>query len=238
MRFDQSKFAEFYNRQQIQGGYPGKLLPFILRELEGLHTVIDIGSGTGLISIPLVSAGCKVTAVEPSVEMITVMNRNTPAQYRSSLKSFNIAWEKWSGNLHDAAIMVHSVYPMKDIRKAIELMNFSAGKKILIVRDTIKMKTLSSVIKKRLGLLLSRDLNHEIAGILDNISPDWRIENIYEERKHPVKSIDDETDEIIYQLELDDTYREKVTGILNEIICLDGHEFFFNAVFSDNAYIF
>jgi hypothetical protein len=238
MRFNESEFAEYYNSHQVRLGYPGRLLHFILGELKGLHTVIDIGSGTGLISIPLVSAGHKVTAVEPSMEMINVMIRNTPAEYKYSLEFFNTTWENWEGYFHEAAIMVHSVYSMKDIKKSMELMISFAAKRILIVRDSYHMKTLSGIMREKLGMTMNRDINNEICGILNSLSCNWKKENIYEERRYPLADMQSETDSIMYQLKLDDSFREKVEVFLAELICSSGSELFFNAVFSDNAYIF
>ena len=131
MRFNQAEYAEYYHKQMIEGGYPGKLLPFILNELEGSSTVIDIGSGTGFFSIPLAEAGHRVTAVEPSAEMINIMKKNVSSEILSSIETCRMYWENWSGELHDAAICVHSLYPMPDIKKAIRLINESAGKKII-----------------------------------------------------------------------------------------------------------
>jgi SAM-dependent methyltransferase len=238
MRFNQSVYAEFYHKQQADGGYPGKLLPFILRELDGLRSVLDIGSGTGLISIPLASAGHRVSAVEPSREMINVMNKNIPREFIPFIKVFNTPWENWKGGMHDAAISVHSLYPMPDLKKAIDLMNSSAEKKIVIIRDTEKMKTLAGVVKRKLGIFLSHDLNHEILEILDMLGVDWKLEKIYEERKHPVKSIECEADSILYQLKLDESSREDVCGIIANEIFQTEEGIFFTSVFDDNAYIF
>lgn len=238
MRFNQTEFAEFYNRQQISSGYPGRLLPFILGELDGLHSVIDIGSGTGLITIPLISAGYKLTAVEPSMEMISIMENNIPSEYKSSVKIFNGPWENWKGGVHDAAIMIHSLYPMADIKKAIRLMNASAIKKILIVRDSFRMKTLSGLIRERLDLSSNRDLNSDIITHLNSLGVKWKTENIFEERKHLVESVQSETDSVLYQLELADSYRGKITEIITDAISKSGDEIYFNSVFCDNAYIF
>lgn len=231
-------FAEFYNRQQSGCGYPGKLLPFIRGELEGLHTVLDIGAGTGLIAIPLIRAGYAVTAVEISMEMIRVLRLNTPDKLNNSIKVINAPWEDWEGDVHDAAIMVHSLYPMKDIKKAISMMYKSAGKRIIIIRDTPKMKTLNGIVRERLGLSRNRDLNSDVMDILNSLAVGWRSESISEERKHRIDSIQNETESVMYQLTLDDSCRERVKEIIIDISERAGDELYFNALFCDNAYIF
>ncbi|HNX24191.1 MAG TPA: class I SAM-dependent methyltransferase [Spirochaetota bacterium] len=238
MRFEQAEYAEYYHKQMIEGGYPGKLLPFVLKELEGLSTVIDIGSGTGFFSIPLAMAGHRVTAVEPSAQMINIMEKNASNEILSSIEICRMPWENWKGNLHEAAICVHSLYPMPDIKKAVTLINESAEKKILIVRDSACMKTLPGMVRQKLGVNSNRDLNSEIILTLNELSVNWRTVNIYEERKHTITDVREEAGSILFQLKLDKSFREDVFKIVNEAVNYSSGIKFFNAIYSDNAYIF
>lgn len=237
MRFDHTDFAEFYHKQMVESGYPGKLLPFVLSELKDLQSVLDIGSGTGFFSIPLAEAGHSVTAVEPSSEMINIMKKNTPAEIQSSIKICRTPWENWDGARHDAAISVHSLYPMPDLKKALISINESAARKIIIVRDSAGMRTLSGLVREKLGISSNRDLNSDIRIILNELNADWKSVNIHEERKHAVMDIEHEAEAVLFQLKLDDNCREMVfNAIKPEINNISGVQFF-NAIYSDNAYI-
>lgn len=238
MRFNQAEYAEYYHKQMVDAGYPGNLLPFVMNELQGLSSVIDIGSGTGFFSIPLAEAGHVVTAVEPSAEMINIMKKNAYLEILSSIEIFQISWGDWAGKYHDAAICVHSLYPMPDVKKSIRLINESADKKIVIVRESGKMKTLPGLVREKLGILSNRDLNSEIKLILDELSVKWKTVNIYEERKHPVSDIQHEADSILFQLKLDKSFREDVVSIVSDAVINNSGNTFFNAIYSDNAYIF
>ena len=238
MRFNHAEYAEYYHKQMVEAGYPGKLLPFVMKELEGSSTVIDIGSGTGFFSIPLAEAGHIVTAVEPSSEMINIMGKNASREILSSIKICRALWGDWTGKYHDAAICIHSLYPMPDVKKSIVLINESADKKILIVRDSGKMKTLPGLVREKLGILSNRDLNSEIKLILDELAVKWKTANIYEERKHPVRDIQHEADSILFQLKLDKCFREDIVKIVNDAVINTSGNTFFNAIYSDNAYIF
>jgi len=238
MRFNKAEYAEYYHRQMIEAGYPGKLLPFILKELEVVCSVIDIGSGSGFFSIPLTLAGHKVTAVEPSAEMINIMKNNFPVKAVSSINICNTGWYEWEGEPHDAAICVHSLYPMSDIKKAITLMKRTAGVKYIIVRNTEGMRTLSGIVRDDLGIISNRDLNSGIITVLNELTAEWRCVNIYEERKHLIKDIQHEADSIIYQLKLDKSSSENIQNIIErETENLSGAKIF-NAIYSDNVYIF
>ena len=66
------RFAPWYEKWLTRGEYH----KVILRELRGIiekeWSVLDIGAGTGVLSIPMASFGCNVTALEPSSGMITI----------------------------------------------------------------------------------------------------------------------------------------------------------------------
>ncbi len=238
MRFNQVEYAEYYHKQQIEGGYPGELLPFVINALKGSSTVLDIGAGTGLFSKPLAESGHLVTAVEPSAEMINIMKKNLTPEVLSSVKICQTPWEEWRGETHDAAICVHALYPMADIKKAVTLMNESAAKKIIIIRDTSGMRTLSGIVRDKLGIVSNRDLNSELSLILDGLSHHWNVVNIHEERKHIIRDIQHETDSILYQLKLDGKFKDDIYDIIKNEINIISEEQFFCAIYSDNAYIF
>ena len=46
--------------------YHDRILDVLLSKAEPLWTVLDIGSGNGVLSMPLCAIGCDVTQLEPS----------------------------------------------------------------------------------------------------------------------------------------------------------------------------
>ena len=255
MRFHQNEYAEFYYKQQLEAGYPGKLLPFIIDELKGSNSIIDIGSGTGFFSIPLAEAEHMVTSIEPSLEMINIMKRNSAQEVLSSINICQSRWEDWRGEFHDAAIAVHSLYPMPDIKEALSLINISASKKIIIVRDPVRMKTISKIVREKFGIFTSMDMNEDITLFLDENLIKYSVVNIYEERKHFIRNILQEADSILYQLKLseskkeepraeahgtqrEESKREAVAEIIKGELVSSSSGDFFNTIYSDNAYVF
>ncbi|MCL2155985.1 MAG: class I SAM-dependent methyltransferase [Leptospirales bacterium] len=238
MRFNQSEYAEFYHKQQLEAGYPGKLLPFILDELKDSNSIIDIGSGTGFFTIPLAEAGHKVTSIEPSAEMINIMKRNSSHNILPLINISQSTWENWKGEFHDAAISVHSLYPMADIKESLNLINISAAKKIIIVRDSEKMKTITKIIREKFGIFTNIDLNRDIVLFLDERSIKYRVVNIYEERKHFINNIHQMADSVCYQLKLNESKSADVAEIIKDEIVSSASGDFFNTIYSDNVYVF
>lgn len=238
MRFRDHDFAEFYDMQQRDSGYPGALLEPVIESLEGLRSVLDIGSGTGFFTIPLLEKGHVVTAVEPAPEMSALILKKCPPEMKSRLTVINDYWENWNGERHDAAICIHSLYPMTDCRKGIELIHRYADKRIIIVRESSEMTTLTGEIRKRLGITLNRDFNSEIRSVLESLRADFTVKKIVEERPHRITGIENEADSILYQLRLENSFRDKIIPLINELSQHTPDGVFFNAIYSDNMYIF
>ena len=238
MRFSNRDYAEFYDRQQRDAGYPGALLPPVISELDGFRRVIDIGAGTGFFAIPLAGAGHMVTAVEPSREMSLVMQGKCSPEVSGRISVVNEKWESWTGEFHDAAICVHSIYPMDDPVKGISLMLASAGKRIIIVRETSGMKSLPGTVRKILDIELNRDFNPLIVSALKGFRTEYRFINVTEERDQVINDIDEETGAILYQLKLDPSCRGRITEIVKGLCGRIEGSLVFRALYSDNIYVF
>ncbi|HOP62268.1 MAG TPA: class I SAM-dependent methyltransferase [Spirochaetota bacterium] len=238
MRFKNHDYAEFYDRQQTEAGYPGKLLAPVIEALKGFNSVIDIGAGTGFFTIPLLESGHRVTVVEPASEMSDIILRKCPPGKREKLSVINDLWENWTGEKHDAAICIHSLYSMNNSRNAIELIHRNSEKRIIIVRESSEMKTLTGMTRAKLGIELSRDYNPEIVSALKELDVPFTVKNIMEQRPHRVIDPDRETGSVIYHLRLDESYKNRVRNIINELCSKDSRGIYFNAVYSDNIYLF
>lgn len=238
MRFKEHGYPEFYDRQQAEAGYPGKLLQPVIDALAGYNSVIDIGAGTGFFTLPLLEAGHSVTAVEPAEEMSALILKKCPARLRDKLSIINDDWENWDGKKHDASICIHSLYPMKEQRKAVELMYNYSERRIIIIREPTEMITLSGQIRTILKISLNRDFSDEIKTVLNRLDADFTIQKVVEERPHRIQSIELEAESIIYQLRLDDTFKEKIEKIIRDLCSKDSSGLYFKAVYSDNIFIF
>lgn len=238
MRFDNERFAVLYDRQQDEAGYPGKLLPFVLEQLRDYNSVIDIGSGSGFFTIPLVKNGHTVTAIEPSAEMSNIMMNKAKGINRSGLTLYNMRWEDWSGPAHDASICVHSLYPLADRKLSVEKMLRLSARRIIIIRNTKEMKTITGLVRTKLKPHESPDLNDELSSMLNNLDVNFCITEIREERKTVIREIDDEVESIMFRADIPSSCRAGVKEILLENCTSSGNSLLYNSIFCDNAYLF
>jgi ubiquinone/menaquinone biosynthesis C-methylase UbiE len=238
MRFNDPAYAEFYNRRQIDSGYPGRLLDIVTEHTAACTTILDIGSGTGFFTIPLAEKGRRVTAVEPSRPMTEQMMQDSPPELKNRINIHNVTWEKWEGGEHDCAICIHSLYPMADPLEALEKMIRYSGKRIVIVRDPSGMKTLSGIVRETVCTESGSDLNPLIQEYLIKKDIHYNKTAVSETREYRFKDAAIETESILYQLRLGKEYFQQVLNIIEKNTLINDRGRLFNSFFCDNVWIF
>jgi SAM-dependent methyltransferase len=77
---DYSQVAELYDAY-VQTEID---VPFFLNEAQGCQSVLELTSGTGRLSIPLIQAGVPLSCLDNSPEMLTILRRKMQAKGRSA----------------------------------------------------------------------------------------------------------------------------------------------------------
>ncbi|MGP1588183.1 MAG: class I SAM-dependent methyltransferase [Treponemataceae bacterium] len=94
----------------------------------GDYCVLDIGAGPGILSVPLSKKVKKVTAVEPSLEMVKFLERHISEEKIKNIDIINRKWQEVEfDNKFDAVIASYSLL-MKDISDVILKMNKASKK--------------------------------------------------------------------------------------------------------------
>jgi SAM-dependent methyltransferase len=94
---------------------PDQLLDFILREIDGKTTVLDIGAGSGRWTIPIARAAKTVTAVEPSSAMIDNLHKNITSAKLNNIQIIQSYWEDAIVGPHDITVCAHAMYASPDL---------------------------------------------------------------------------------------------------------------------------
>ena len=238
MRFNEKKFAFEYEKRLLDEGYPGKLLNDIKNELSGSKTLIDIGAGTGFFTIPLANLGYVVTAVEPSEEMIKILNTKLSDDSKKNVSIVKEEWENYNGKTMDSAICIHSIYPMKQPQKAILNMLKYAKKRILLVKKS-GTRTLTGEIRNHLGLVKKTlDYNNLIIQTLEKNNVRFKYREIIQERNVYFDNIDKKADYYCYYLKLNDSNKPTIKVILLKISEKKDNKYRFKSKYCDNLYVF
>ncbi len=68
----------------------------ILQMIEPGWRVLDVGSATGVLSIPMATIGCSVTALDPSEYMNTILLKKLQSFSLKNIEIYNERWEDFN----------------------------------------------------------------------------------------------------------------------------------------------
>ncbi len=105
-------------------------------ELKPEYTVLDVGAGTGRLSIPIAKQVKSVTAVDPSKGMLACLQENVERDGITNVTSINKRWEDIELGVdiepHDVVIACHSL-GMFDIQEALGKMDAASKRYVYVI---------------------------------------------------------------------------------------------------------
>jgi len=239
LRFNDRKFAREYDIRLARENYPGELYSHVKDRLEGSTFVLDVGAGSGFLAVPLAREGKKITAIEPSAEMIEILKEKITPDISGSISIDHTDWESWSGPFSEALICIHSLYPMKDADMALSLMKKRSGLSLVAVRTHEGRKTLSDVIRKKiLPGHTTPDYPEIIRRRLDQIGAPYTETLITETKRIPIEDVDAEADFHSLQLFKDRGHASQIKLIITDSSEKTGHGLVFTASHRDILFEF
>lgn len=109
-------FASWYEKWIERGEYHQPIVKEISNMIEPGWKVLDIGSATGALSIPLASLGCDVTALEPSEAMRAILEGKLKSLRIDNIHIRSECWEHFPlgpGRSFDLIIACNSIHLTK-----------------------------------------------------------------------------------------------------------------------------
>ena len=112
---------------------PDPLLDFVLQNLTGKQSFLDIGAGNGRWTIPAAKIVRNVTAVEPSDSMLEILNENISKAELDNIRILQGRWEEIDIEPHDIVSCTHALYETKDFSAFIRKMEGNARERCYLV---------------------------------------------------------------------------------------------------------
>ena len=153
---------------------------------EGVNRVIDIGAGTGNVTIPLLEAGRSITAIEIRRAMLNKMQYKLSAMDNPKIKILLQSAEdltEFPDSIFDGVNILLALFDMDDpaaaLNEAIRVLR-SGG--VIIITEPKKMFDLSSLLSQAKKFL-------EEKGLYNKLSSHWACVTRANKKNRPIEKI-------------------------------------------------
>ena len=179
------RLAKWYSTWLKHNDYVTSLLPKILGLVDTTSRVLEIGPGTGALTLPIAAAVKEIVAVEPSAPMRTVLldnlaqkNIRNVAVIPSRIEDIDIG-----RNSYDLAIACFSLYGITDVDKVLARL-LSCAARLFVVMEVEEQQWYVSIYEDLVPNKWSSyprfvhfcSVVHEM-GILPNVEVIWASAN-------------------------------------------------------------
>ncbi len=89
-------YAKWYKQWIEHGDYHGMIIKILMTMVKPGWKILDIGSGNGILALPLCAIGCDVTALEPSIGMRSLLYEEAGKRGIDWIKTDEKSWEEVS----------------------------------------------------------------------------------------------------------------------------------------------
>lgn len=112
--FWNEKKARWYNEALKYSNFPLKILEIMVPLIKGCRTVLDIGAGCGALTIPLAREVEKVSALEPSADMMMMLKEEANRNCLKNIVYIIGAWGEVEVERHDVVLCANVPGLFKD----------------------------------------------------------------------------------------------------------------------------
>lgn len=105
---------------------PDPLVDFVVSQLTPESTVLDIGAGTGRWTISMAKVAKRVTALDPSPQMLNILQQNAVGESLTNIDTLQARWEDIEVEPHEVVVCSHAMYGALDLAAFVRKMERSA----------------------------------------------------------------------------------------------------------------
>lgn len=101
---------------------------------ESIRSVLEIGAGTGVFTIPLAKRVPRVTVIDPSPGMLGVLRHNLKLENLSNVEIIEGSWPRsFSGKRYDLVLAANCLLAFYDLHEALSRMIQSANRALCLI---------------------------------------------------------------------------------------------------------
>ncbi len=135
MGFWNSLKAQWYAKGVKRSTLGRIAVPVIIENSKGARNYLDIGSGCGTLTLPLASAGKRVTALDSSTAMLELLRTEAERQKLDNIKIQNREWGVGKIAAHDAVIISNVPALVREREGFLEEVSAIARKFVFIIES-------------------------------------------------------------------------------------------------------
>jgi SAM-dependent methyltransferase len=109
------------------------LINRLILEIEPNQSLLDVGAGGGRVALPLARQCLRVTAVEPSESMGSLLLQQAKAHNITNVTLIQSSWEDAIVEPEDIVLCVHVVYTIREIEPFVRKLESHARVRVLVV---------------------------------------------------------------------------------------------------------
>lgn len=184
-------------------------------------TVMDIGSGPGVVSLYLSSLCKRIIAVEQDKNAYEHLKRRVREREITNIHAVNSSWPDQALEPCDVTLVLHVYRLMHDFERVKDLLNSTRRTGMIMFAHPQKAKSFHKELARRLGIeknMFPCTNGCRTAAFLEAEGAKVRCEKVQHEFGQPVNDLDEAASFFCQQLHLGDEYLERIREIAHEYI--------------------
>lgn len=196
------KIAPKFDQWMKKDDYPQELVNKI--KIKNRDTILDIGCGNGVITIPLAKKAKSVTALDSSAKMLDILQKKALSENISNINIINKNIEDMSAHeigVHDIVVASRSLNGIADIKPELEKINEIARKYVYITLWGVNNREFESEIADLLGRKSYQHPDYTIVlNILQDMGIHADVEPLQSNTRNYYSNMDDALDRIQWRV--------------------------------------